>query len=103
MRPHSGWTSLRYCVVSSTPQRGLDASSGYTLSLMSVTVSPDRSSLPLKRKETLLIMALVAELHAYSGMDQLLPGLNRMDSTPSCCWGAPYMSPQAVAKLVMFA
>lgn len=101
--PHIGFTSLRSMSVFSTAQSGLDESSEYVLSAILVTVTPERSSLPLNRKRTFFITAFVAEMQEYMGIVQLEPGRNRSGDPPSCGRGLPYSNPHSVAMLLMLA
>jgi hypothetical protein len=68
-----------------------------------MTDKPDRSSVLLKRKVTVLMEALTVDMHEYMGIVHADPGSKRRDALPSLRRGAPYSRPQSATMLVMFA
>lgn len=78
-RPHKGVTSESSSPEFSTPQRGLDDSSEYALGVRLVTDRPERVSVPLKRKETVLREALTVEMQEKRGSVQEEPGSKRRE------------------------
>lgn len=86
--PHKGFTSESSSPEFSTPQRGLEDSSGYALGVRFVTDRPNRVSVPLKRKETVLREAFTVEMQEKRGRVQEEPGSKRREE-PERRRGAP--------------